>query len=209
VDIQGPFPIASNDGTRMNIKAVDSHSGYVKMELIHDKTANTTTDFIRRFHTRSERQTGKILKAICTDSGNEFNGAFVSYLEAFGITKRKGHGYTHHYPPDAENANRIILNMSRALLLQSKLPQNYYGEAMLCATYLLNRWSSNGNPSRYEKFFGKKNLKLISLNHLDRSALLSFLPRKGQNWNKLEKDVDCWVLGMMMTQKKWQDTSCL
>jgi hypothetical protein len=56
VDIQGPFPVISNDGTRMNIKAVDSHSGYVKMELIHDKSATTRTDFIRRFHTRSERQ---------------------------------------------------------------------------------------------------------------------------------------------------------
>ena len=91
----------------MNIKAVDSYSGYVKMELIHDKTANTTTDFIKRFHTRSERQTGKILKAVCTDSGNEFNGMFVGYLEEFGITKRKGHGYDHHFPPDAENANKI------------------------------------------------------------------------------------------------------
>lgn len=64
VDIQGPFPIPSCDGSRMNIKAVDSHSGYVKMELIHNKTASTTLDFLKRYHTRSERQTGKVLKAI-------------------------------------------------------------------------------------------------------------------------------------------------
>jgi hypothetical protein len=63
------------------------------MELIHDKSATTTTDFIRWFHTRSERQTGKSLKTICTDSGNEFNKTFLGYLESFGITKRKGHGY--------------------------------------------------------------------------------------------------------------------
>jgi hypothetical protein len=156
VDIQGPFPITSVDGTRMNIKAVDSHSGYVKMELIHDKSATTTSDFLRRFHVRAERQTGFSLKTVCTDSGNEFNGSFLSYLEQFGITKRKGHGYVHHYPPDAENANRIILMMARALLLQSKLPEHYYGEAMLCACYLLNRWTGSGNPSRYEKFFKKK-----------------------------------------------------
>ena len=88
VDIQGPFPIASVDGTKMNIKAVDSHSGYVEMELIHDKSAATTSDFIQRFHVRSERQTGSVLKIVCTDSGNEFNGSFLLYLEQFGITKR-------------------------------------------------------------------------------------------------------------------------
>jgi hypothetical protein len=96
------------------------------------------------------------LKTICTDSGNELNGSFLGYLESFGITKRKGRGYDHHFPPDAENANRIILMMARALLLQSKLLENYYGEAMLCACYLLNRWTKHDQPSRFEMFFRKK-----------------------------------------------------
>ena len=192
VDIQGPFPIASIDGTRMNIKAVDSHSGYVKMELIHDKTADTTKDFIKRFHTRSERQTGKMMKSVCTDSGNEFNGAFLAYLEEFGITKRKGHGYDHHFPPDAENANRIILNMARALLLQSKLPENYYGEAMLCASYLLNRWSSRGKPSRYEKFFERKPI----VDHLKPFGSICFAFIPAEKRSKLENTRErCRLIG--------------
>jgi hypothetical protein len=192
VDIQGPFPIASIDGSKMNIKAVDSHSGYVKLELIHDKSAATTTDFIRRFHVRSERQTGAVLKAICTDSGTEFNGTFLAYLEDFGITKRKGHGYVHHYPPDAENANRIILMMARAMLLQSKLPANYYGEAMLCASYLLNRWSQKGSTSRYEKFFKKK----PRVDHLRPFGSICFAFIPAEKRSKLEQTREkCRLIG--------------
>ena len=156
VDIQGPFPIDNVDGTRMNIKAVDKASGYIKMELIDDKRASTTMDFIRRYHVRSERQTGESLKIVATDSGTEFGGEFLSYLEERGIVKRKGQPYDHHYPSFAENANRLVLNIGRPSLLASKLPEKYYGESMLYGCYVLNRWSEKGKKSRYEIFFGKE-----------------------------------------------------
>ena len=46
--------------------------------------------------------------------------------------------------------------MARAMLLVSKLPELYYGEALMTACYLLNRWSEKETKSRFEKFFGKK-----------------------------------------------------
>jgi hypothetical protein len=156
VDLQGPFPIEGSDGTRWNIKAVDSKSKYVKMETINSKASKWTKEFIERFKNRSERQTGKTIKMILTDSGNEFNGEFVNYLETQGIIKRKGHGYDHHYPPLAENAHKTITGMARAMLSYSKLPEKYYVNAMLTACYVLNRWSEDGKLSRYEKFFNKK-----------------------------------------------------
>jgi hypothetical protein len=48
IDLQGLFPIDAVDGTRMNIKAVDLASAYVKMKLIQNKMAATTQDFIKR-----------------------------------------------------------------------------------------------------------------------------------------------------------------
>ena len=91
VDLQGPFPINGSDGTRWNIKAVDAKSGYIKTETLNDKQSKSTKEFIERFKNRSERQTGKRLKIILTDGGNEFNGEFISYLESQGIIKRRGH----------------------------------------------------------------------------------------------------------------------
>jgi hypothetical protein len=96
------------------------------------------------------------LKVVATDSGTEFNGEFLAYLESEGIIKRNGQGYDHHFPPLAENAHRIITAMSRAMLFESKLPAKYYGEAMLTACYVLNRWQADkSKKSRYEIFFGK------------------------------------------------------
>jgi hypothetical protein len=48
VDIQGPFFIANIDGTRYNIKCVDTSSGYVKTELLQNKSSTSTADFIKR-----------------------------------------------------------------------------------------------------------------------------------------------------------------
>ena len=101
----------------MNIKAVDKASEYVKMQLIPNKMAVTTRNFIEKFKVRSERQTGMKLKVIAADSGTEFNGEFLSYLEHEGIIKRKGQGYDHHFPPLAENSHRIISSMARTMLL--------------------------------------------------------------------------------------------
>jgi hypothetical protein len=153
VDLQGPFPIKAIDGTNMNIKIVDDYSGYIKMETIHDKEAATTKDVTERFISRSERQTGRKVKFVQTDGGNEFNGSFLGYLESLGIIKRKGAPYDHHFPPHAENANLLISRMSKPTLAYSKLPLRFYAESMLYCTYVLNRY---GKVSRFEKFFGRK-----------------------------------------------------
>lgn len=93
------------------------------METLQNKGSKGTKAFIERFKTRSERQTGKSMKFVLTDSGTEFNGEFLQYLENQGIIKRKGHGYDHHYPPLAENAHKTITGMARAMLSYSKLPE--------------------------------------------------------------------------------------
>jgi hypothetical protein len=194
VDLQGPFPIAGSDGTRWNIKAVDAKSNYIKMETLPDKGSKSTKAFIERFKNRSERQTGKSLKMVLTDSGTEFNGEFLQYLETEGIIKRKGHSYDHHYPPLAENAHKIITGMARAMLSYSKLPEKYYVNAMLTACYVLNRWSKDGKPSRYEKFFGVK--PKLGHMHPFGSIGYAFIPpeiRKKQNNTRIR----CRLLGYL------------
>jgi hypothetical protein len=153
VDLQGPFPVKAIDGSRLNMKIVDNHSGYIKMETIADRESSTCEEVIKRYVNRSERQTGNRVKIIQTDGGTEFNGSFLGYLESVGIVKRKGAPYDHHFPPHAENANLLISRMSKPSLAFSNLPLRFYAEAMLYCTYVLNRY---GSTSRYEKFFGRK-----------------------------------------------------
>ena len=69
LDLQGPFPVTGADGTRMNLKMVDSHSGYVKTVNIPNKRADTIVNAFKGFQNRLERRTGKKIISIRCDSG--------------------------------------------------------------------------------------------------------------------------------------------
>jgi hypothetical protein len=59
----------------------------------------------------------------------------------------------------AERANSTLTEMARSLLLQSKLPESFWAEAINCAAYIRNRCPTKGvneNKTPYERFFGYK-----------------------------------------------------
>lgn len=58
----------------------------------------------------------------------------------------------------AERVNHTLLDKSRAMILQSKLGKEFWGEAILCATYLLNRSPTEAlnNITPAKMFFNKK-----------------------------------------------------
>jgi len=90
-DTQGPFRVLAVDGTRNNVKFIDRKSGYVKMETIPDREAETVLEVFKRFQARMERRTGKKIQYVATDGGTEYQKEFLSYLEQCGITKMKGY----------------------------------------------------------------------------------------------------------------------
>ena len=66
----------------------------------------------------------------------------------------------------AERKNRHLLEVTRALLLTASVPKSYWGDALLTATYLINRM-----PSRVLDF--KRPLEVLF--HLYHPLLLSSL----------------------------------
>lgn len=54
-----------------------------------------------------------------------------------------------------ERKHRHLLETARALFLQSQVPAKFWGDSILCATYLINRMplSSIGNSSPYFKLY--------------------------------------------------------
>ena len=87
IDLQGPFPITSIDGTNTNIKLVDAFSGYIKLETIHYKSSATTADVLQRYIDRMQLKTGRKLNIIAVDKGSEFDGEFSSVIKKLGLTK--------------------------------------------------------------------------------------------------------------------------
>jgi hypothetical protein len=156
-DTQGPFPITGIDGTRLNVKFIDSHSGYLNMAMVADHTAGAVKVAFERFQTRLERRTGKKIKYLRTDMGTEFMGPLREYLISNGIVNQTSVAYTHHYPGKAERVHQSVLQSARAMLIGSKLPAEYYTEALKTAAYLHNRIVHNGAAmTPYEMIYGRK-----------------------------------------------------
>jgi hypothetical protein len=155
MDLQGPFRLKNSDGEDINIKFVDKGSRYIKMEWLPNKKGETIVQSLKLFTDRMERRTGLKVQSVQTDNDPCFEGALTHYLQETGITREKGETYEHHFPPDAENANRLILHRSRAIHLDSNLPAQFYTDAQDCAVYTHNRTVHyNQSKTPFELIYG-------------------------------------------------------
>jgi hypothetical protein len=132
IDLQGTFPYEDIHGCKSNLKFIDGKSGYVKTKIIPDKTSATIKDCFQKFTNRMERLTGKRIINVRCDSGTEFKGSFVEYLNEKGITKQSGIPYEHHIPGKVEICHQTILRIARSMLI-------FYSEAILAASYLTGK----------------------------------------------------------------------
>ena len=86
-----------------------------------------------------ENQLGRNIKAIRSDKGGEYDAPFDRFCQEHGIIHQTSAPYTPQQNGIAERKNRTLKEMMNAMLISSRLPQNWWGEALLSATYILNR----------------------------------------------------------------------
>jgi hypothetical protein len=88
---------------------------------------------------RSEKQTGKQVKALRSDNGTEFvNGAFERFLKKHGIRHERTQVYSPEQNGLSERLNRTLTEKARCLLRQASLPLTFWGEAIRMANFLRN-----------------------------------------------------------------------
>lgn len=99
------------------------------------------------------------MKRVRSDNGREYFNQFLSpiFLKE-GIIHESS---CTDIPPQngvVERKNRHLLETTRALLFEKRVPKSYWGEVVLTATYLINRLLSRvlGNktpPSVFSEFY--------------------------------------------------------
>lgn len=87
-----------------------------------------------------------------------------SFFSSQGILHQATIPHTPQQNSVVERKHKHLLETSRALLFQSNLPTKFWGDCVLTATYLINRFPSTvlNNISPYEKLHGHS----PSYNHL-------------------------------------------
>ena len=103
------------------------------------KTEDQVFSVFKDFHVRLERETGWKLKAIRADNGGEYQGQFEEYCRSKGIRLK----FTVRKTPElnglAERMNRTIMERVQSMLAHAKLPKTFWVEALMTATYVINR----------------------------------------------------------------------
>lgn len=105
------------------------------------------------------RQFNAKIKIVRSDNAMELGKSIAgsSFFHSLGIVHQTSCIRTPQRNGVVERKHRHLLETGRALLFQSKLPIEYWGECILTATHLINRLLSKviHNKTPYKVIFGK------------------------------------------------------
>jgi transposase InsO family protein len=110
----------SLSGALYFVSLIDDHSRKVFAYVLKYKFQ--VLDAFKKFHAKVERETGRKLKCIRSDSGGEYRGPFERYCRLHGIRQQKIVPKTARQNGLAERMNRTLTERVTAMLSHAKLP---------------------------------------------------------------------------------------
>jgi hypothetical protein len=134
-DIWGPISIKSIHNHSYFLTAVDDHTRFTWLTLM--KTKSEARNHVQNFIKLIETQHNHLVKTVRTDNGPEF--IMPSFYASKGIIHHTSCVETPQQNGRVERKHQQILNIGRALLIQSNLPKIFWCYAVTHAVYIMNR----------------------------------------------------------------------
>ncbi|GJT84310.1 retrovirus-related pol polyprotein from transposon TNT 1-94 [Tanacetum coccineum] len=129
--------LPTKGGNKYFITFIDDCTKYCYVYLL--KSKDEAIDKFVLYKTEVENKLGKKIKVVRSDRGGEYVAPFAELCAKHGIR----HEFTAPYLPQqngiAERKNRTLKEMVTAMLISSGMSRDIWGEAILMATYLLNK----------------------------------------------------------------------
>lgn len=134
-----------------------------------------------------ENQSGQKLKAIRSDNGREFTGKELGeWLKKKGIKHEFSPARTPQCNGIAERANKSIIEITRAIMADSKMPMDFWAEATCMAMHIKNRSKSSVHgKTPYEMWNGRK----PNVKHMKRFGYLAYLMNKRERRIKFDSKI--------------------
>jgi len=93
--------------------------------------------FYKMVHTQFNRK----IQILRSDNGGEYlNRTLKAFCDEHGVVQQTTCPDTPQQNGVAERKNRILLEITRALMIESHVPEYYWPNAVTTAAYLLNRF---------------------------------------------------------------------
>jgi transposase InsO family protein len=202
-DIWGPARTTGLCDARYFVTFIDDHSRLTWVYVLKDRSQLFSV--FQSFYAEISNQFNAKLLAFRTDNAREYlDSAFQQFLESRGIIHQTSCVRTPQQNGIAERKNGPILTIARALMLQMNVPKIFWADAVLTASYLLNRMSSRilKSKSPFEMFFPGKNPFSVPPRVF---GCVSFVHNHSPNRDKLDPRAHkCIFLGYSRTQKGYR-----
>ena len=156
-DVCGKISEKSLGGGQYFLTFTDDKSRYSWVFILRSK--DQVFDRFQEWKAQVEKSSQKKIKTIRTDNGGEYTSTkFETYQKSEGIRHELTVPKTPEQNGVAERLNRTLVEMSRSMLIDAKLPKAFWAEAVSTAVYLKNRSPSKSldNMTPYEAWHGSK-----------------------------------------------------
>ncbi|GJW52893.1 retrovirus-related pol polyprotein from transposon TNT 1-94 [Tanacetum coccineum] len=158
MDLFGPSAVQSYRGNFYTLVIVDDYSRYTWTRFLKHK--NEAFDHFEILSKKIQVQKGCSIVSIRTDHGQEFDNEvqFGAFYDANGITHNFSAPRTPQSNRVVKRKNHTLQEMSRTMINEQSIPQNFWCNAVDTSTYILNRILIRPflGKTPYELFKGKK-----------------------------------------------------
>ena len=137
-DVWGPSKITTNSGKKWFVTFIDDHTRLCWVYLMKEKSevAEIFTDFYSMIETQFQTK----ISILRSDNGTEyFNKILGSFLSRKGILHQSSCPDNPEQNGLAERKNKHLLEVARAMMFYMNMPKYLWGDAVLTASYLINR----------------------------------------------------------------------
>jgi transposase InsO family protein len=192
LDLVGPITPTSVSGFKYFLTIVDQYSSFKFVRFL--KLKSDTLQEFKKFAALVENLQNVKIKELVSDNGGEFiSNDFKTFCEASGILQTFSPPNTPEHNGFAERANRTILDKARSLLLTSRLPKQYWAEAVNSACLISNMLAtpSRSNFSPYE-LWTKSSAPIHRIRTFGCKAFIN-VPKEDRTW-KLGNKGDIGIL---------------
>ena len=156
-DLCGEMGQKSLGGAEYFLTLLDDKTRYTWVYPL--KTKDQAFDCFKEWQAEVENRTGRRVKILKTDNGGEYTSRkFKDHLKTCGIRHELTIPKTPEQNGAAERLNRTLVEKTRAMLLDAKLPQSYWAKAIATANYLRNRspFSAIDGMTPHQAWYGRK-----------------------------------------------------
>lgn len=164
-DVSGPVHPETHDGKRYVLSFIDDYTHFAKVYLLRSKSE--VESCFKNYVNESERFFDKKVHTIRLDNGSEYcTNSLIGWCRDRGLVLDFTTVNSPSLNGTAERYFRSLFEKARALIFDSGLEKEMWGEAILVSTYLLNRSPTTAleNCTPFEKWYGKPpNLKYLQV----------------------------------------------